>query len=568
MKSIKILSYAVNGSGLGHLTRLLALNRWLERLALACGTVPQQCFLTTSEADTLVWRHGYASFKLPSKTAVRDSRMPIEDYMRLARQWVLGAINLWQPDILIVDTFPNGSFQELVTALEGVRHRVFIYRELKEAFAARQSFQALLPLYQQVLVPHFREEGEPQVPSTVKARLTYSGPMLLREPCELLSPSAARHRLGIPSDAVAVYLSAGGGGDEAAERTLNTLIDVLSPDPSLHLVVAAGPLFRGSARRGPRLTWLTDFDVGAHLHGIDLAISASGYNSFSELLSAGVPTLFFAQEKIADIQAERVERAVQAGAARAISFPLTPEAIRAAVDALRQPTQREALAQAARRFIPHNGARLAAARILSAVLPAEDVEEAVELVTPAFVGLLQTHELTLEDGLRAARLLGAATTRTERRLQRLLVQEALEAHGLGSGAGRSPLTADALERRFPEDVDGTQLGLLAARWLSRWHDPAQARDACALLELFLKRSRLTRVGELEEGVQDALMRLLSALVAFQDPRAAALAVQALPRAAAGPDVLNQAAVQLEDARGAGKSLYLLLAELGGAYATD
>ena len=93
-RRLKVLNYAVNGSGLGHVTRLVAINRWIDRLARACAVEPEIYFLTTSEADTLVWRNGFASFKIPSKTSVKDSRIPIESYLRTARQWVWNALNL------------------------------------------------------------------------------------------------------------------------------------------------------------------------------------------------------------------------------------------------------------------------------------------------------------------------------------------------------------------------------------------------------------------------------------------------------------------------------------------
>lgn len=570
MKTLKILSYAVNGSGLGHLTRLLALNRWLERLVLASGVTPQQCFLTTSEADTLVWQQGFASFKLPSKTAIKAGRIPIEEYLRMARQWVLGAINLWQPDVLIVDTFPNGSFHELVSGLEGIRQRVFVHRELKDSFANHQSFQAMLPLYHQILVPHMRDEGTPQVPPSLHARMTFTGPMLLREPYELLARPDARAQLGIASDAFAIYLSAGGGGDETAEGTLFDLLEALESDPSIHVVVGAGPLYRGRVKRGPRLTWLTGYDTGALLKGMDLAISASGYNSFTELLSAGVPTVFYAQDKVADVQEERVARAVRAGAACCIPHPIPKPALMDVLTRLRAPAEREALSKAAQAFIPSNGARLAAARILSAVLPAENVEEALELVTPSLLSSLHARGLSLDEGLKAARLLGAASTRSERRLQRLLVEDTLAAQPLPSAptsvsASSAPLQA-ALQRRFPDQLDGEALSETVLLWLTRWKDVGQVQLASTLLELFLRRSRLQHLAELPEDLHHTALQLIQALVAFSDPKAASLALQALPRASDGIEVLAPAVAHLEAGRAAGKSLYLLLAEIGGSHA--
>ena len=47
-RSLSIVSYAVNGSGLGHVARQVAIHRWLRRYASFAGVATQHWFLTTS----------------------------------------------------------------------------------------------------------------------------------------------------------------------------------------------------------------------------------------------------------------------------------------------------------------------------------------------------------------------------------------------------------------------------------------------------------------------------------------------------------------------------------------
>ena len=102
-------------------------------------------------------------------------------------------------------------------------------------------------------------EAHPVAPSDAEALLAYLrkvrhvGPVLARERCELLPRAAARARLGVSDDRLVVYVSAGGGGDAGAERHLHEVVAALAGDPGLHLVVGAGPLYRGLPL--PGVTW-------------------------------------------------------------------------------------------------------------------------------------------------------------------------------------------------------------------------------------------------------------------------------------------------------------------------
>lgn len=392
MKKLTVVAYAVNGSGLGHLTRVLAILRWVRRLARLAGMAPELFVLTSSEAAGLALEEGVAAFKIPSKTAIREAGLPKEETLRLARQWVWHSLNLLRPGLFLVDTFPGGSFGELFHALDGPGARVFVYRAMKDAFARQEVIQALLPLYDRILMP--QEPGEPARATepawAPKARAV--GPIMLRERDELRPREEARRRLGVPEHKRAVWLSAGGGGDPSAEDWLKAAVSVFSQEPDLHTIIGAGPLYRGAPLRGPNLTWLTSPLAMEDFLGLDMAFSAAGYNSYHELLHAGVPAAFYGQEKIADEQSRRAESAARAGAA--LFLPSGPEglpsleSLRGALAVLRDPSRAALLAEAARAFVPRNCAREAAAEALATVLPRAALDVALELGTSSlFLGL-------------------------------------------------------------------------------------------------------------------------------------------------------------------------------------
>ena len=95
-----------------------------------------------------------------------------------------------------------------------------------------------------------------------------------------------------------------------------------------------------------------------------MAISAAGYNSFNELMYMGIPTVFLPQQKWADEQAARAERAVRAGAAVVLEDASERIAIRRAVEYWRDSARHAAAQTAARTIVPHNHARDAARSLL------------------------------------------------------------------------------------------------------------------------------------------------------------------------------------------------------------
>ncbi|MCS7080900.1 MAG: hypothetical protein NZ585_12745 [Chloracidobacterium sp.] len=497
-RGLTIVAYAVNGAGIGHLTRVLAVLRWMRRLALCAGRRLDAYVLTTSEAGQLALREGFATFKLPSKTVVRAAGLPKEDYLRVARQWVWHSLGLLNPDLLLVDTFPGGTFGELGPALDLPARKVFVSRAVKAGFDAA-GFAAWLPYYDRIVtvvepgaarqatdnesyfaappsvasssgaerdeVADFGSDAcgiEPDaglagwqatnggaLSSVAVARTRYVSPILLREPEACHDRTTARRRLGVPDDAFALWLSAGGGGDPAAEQTLMALIDAFEAMPDVHLVVGAGPLYTGAPRRGPRLTWLTEPLAVEDFAGLDAAVSAAGFNTTYELLAMGVPTALFAQEKIADDQAARAARAAAAGAA--LWLPAGADgrpdaaALRETFACLRDEATRVKLAAQARAFVPLGGARQAAWYGLQLLLKHKELHAAVARATPRLCQWLERQKLDAEQCARLWALTAAITDGDD--LAELLEQlpESFGLEDFLKFASRLPTLADAAD---------------------------------------------------------------------------------------------------------------------------
>jgi len=379
-KRLSFLSYAVNGAGLGHVVRQVALQKWLRRLCRASGIKSEHWFLTTSEADGLVFREGFAAFKLPSKSVVEGAGIDKLAYLALAKQWVWHSVGLLRPDVLLVDTFAEGSFHELPAVLDLVRTRVLVQRPVKEEFARRPGHAALLRAYDRVIVPE-HEDDEPGLRALLDIdgdRLAFVGPMVRVDRRAVFGRAEARRRLGVPEGARCVLVTGGGGGDDGVGGLFDVVEAALADDPAAHIVYGAGPLHRGAPRHGPRRTWFSGHDLAEHAAAFDVAVTAAGFNTIHELLLLGVPVLCVPQDKIADDQLARARRYAERGALVIGDLAGVAPALRSL---LVDDARRAGIAAAAVAVMPENHARDAALAVLQTVWPPSLVAAAARLVT-------------------------------------------------------------------------------------------------------------------------------------------------------------------------------------------
>lgn len=353
----RLLFYAVNGLGLGHVTRLLAIARQVRVL---CPDA-QILFVTASEADDVIYKAGFAALKVPSKSIATVARLRPSVYAKLVQSVTWNAVAAFNPAVLVVDTFPAGSLHELLPLLRWEMRRVFVYRAQQADKANDPFFQNTLALYDLALVPH--APGAENIPLPEGLRSVWTGDILLRTREDALPRAEARARLGLPSEGRILYVTFGGGGAEEVRLALDTTLTALT-GTDWTLAVAHAPLDRGEQVALPaHARYVSYYPMAECFAAFDGAISAAGYNSVAELLHHGVPSILIPFVRGLDDQFDRVRKAADAGAA--LTCPLEPDALRAEVQKLSDIPLANSLRERARAYIPGSGAARAAETILS-----------------------------------------------------------------------------------------------------------------------------------------------------------------------------------------------------------
>jgi UDP-N-acetylglucosamine--N-acetylmuramyl-(pentapeptide) pyrophosphoryl-undecaprenol N-acetylglucosamine transferase len=357
MRSPRILFYAVNGLGLGHVTRLLAIARKVRERAPGAEII----FFTSSEAEDVIFREGFAAFKVPSKTLRSEARIRAATYARMLQTMTLNLLASFHPHVLVVDTFPAGAIQELLPVLRWDSRKVFVYRVQRPEIACSPLTQNTLQLYNLAVIPH--NEGEEDVPLPDGLDRVWTGPILLRDRSEAQTREQARHILGLPQAGKVVYVTFGGGGDAEMDNAMTTVLDALQDRTDLHLAVASAPLYRGRVLRSANVTPVDYYPMAELFPAFDAAISATGYNTAMELLHNGVPTAFVPFPRQVDDQEKRAAWIEQAGAGLALC-PLNADALNGALNRLLDEVESAGISEAAMRLVPESGADRAAEAIV------------------------------------------------------------------------------------------------------------------------------------------------------------------------------------------------------------
>jgi UDP:flavonoid glycosyltransferase YjiC (YdhE family)/2-polyprenyl-3-methyl-5-hydroxy-6-metoxy-1,4-benzoquinol methylase len=351
-----VLFFCVNGAGLGHLTRSLAVARRLRRLDPELPVY----FLTSSQALRCVSVEGIVPYHVPPRSEFGD-RLSSSDWNTLLLQTLRTIVATHRPPVLVYDGV--SPYQGLMRAIAeaGFAYTAMILR-LRHKHDRLTALVDRLGQFDELLFPGERDVAIP--PALAGLPHHTFNPIIHLDRDELLPRAQARRQLRIPSDRKAVYIQLGAGNINDNRAWLDAVLAVLARRPDVDIVLAESPIAKESYDQLPGRHVLRQYPNSLYFNAFDLAITAVGYNTFHELLHFGVPAVLIPnQETVTDDQVARAQIAARAGAARmALAVGDLEEAIN---DLLAD----EAAAQARQcgmQLVPANGALSVAQHIIQA----------------------------------------------------------------------------------------------------------------------------------------------------------------------------------------------------------
>ncbi|MEK6327201.1 MAG: glycosyltransferase [Actinomycetota bacterium] len=327
----RVLFVTSNGTGLGHLTRSMAIARRLDPSL-------EPLILTLSAAAPVVRELGFpveyvASYGTPG--AGSDWR-----WSRRLRARLRAAIAEAAPRLVVFDG--AHPYQPLIDALGSARGTRAIWcRRPMWRPGSNPGALARSEFFDAVLEPGELAEREDRGPTVAhRDQVHRVAPVVFCEPAELEQRADAERELGLEPGKVNVLVQLGQGPEVAGAVT--RCLGHLAGRGDVQVAALSSTIARLLTVPEGIVHLRSTYPMSRYFAAFDLAVSAAGYNAFHELCRFGVPALYVPMPRQTDDQAARARYAVKKGIGLGVDGP-DSDRIEALLDELLDPGRRASM---------------------------------------------------------------------------------------------------------------------------------------------------------------------------------------------------------------------------------
>ncbi|WP_226655336.1 glycosyltransferase [Guptibacillus hwajinpoensis] len=353
-----ILFVPTNGAGLGHLTRLLAIARRVKRIDPSKKII----FHTTSSAMHLILQEGFLGYHLPSKMLF-PKEMSAKQWNAMLRDHLETVIGIHQPETIVFDgAFPYAGLVASMRKKDGLR-KIWVKRgQHKEGKA--ELVESKEAEFDEVYVP-----GEAGGENSMRKEgiKTYCEPVLYLDREELKDRESVRRQWNIPEGMKMVYVQLGAGKINDIHSTISILLNELLKRDDVFVVIGESIIGNRMDLKMERVLTLRDYPNSIYFNAFDLIVTATGYNTFHEVMYFGVPSILIPNENTkTDDQVARAMIAGNAGAAIVLRDPGAADFEKAIQEALDEENN-QTMRKSALSLMKENGAQQMAEMIVQNV---------------------------------------------------------------------------------------------------------------------------------------------------------------------------------------------------------
>lgn len=294
-----VLFVVTNGAGLGHLTRGLAVARRLRQLDHKIEII----FCSTSLATEAIREMGFMYYYLPTKHVMPKSTTN-GMWNRYLSQMLEMIIEVHRPQMVVYDgVYPYSS---LISTLN--KHKLIKIWLKRESYkVGTDDGTDMEKRFSLTIVPG--EAGLRRLPNT--ARKKYVNPIILLDKEEAHPRETIRDELRLDAHHKLFYVQLGAGIINDTHDVLRRVIDLILKNTEHRILLGESIIGEHLDIKHPHITTIRSYPNSQYFKAIDYAVSASGYNTFHELLYYGVPSIFVPNTQTSkDDQVARVKRAV------------------------------------------------------------------------------------------------------------------------------------------------------------------------------------------------------------------------------------------------------------------
>ncbi len=276
--------FPTNGVGFGHFTRMYALAKELRKQNPKMEII----FFTTMPTLHIPYLDDFPTYHLAGKHKFDDMDSTI--WNMLVEEMLSLIFDTHAPKNFIFDgAFPYRGMLDAINARENL-NRVWVRRGMFKKgksvpVGSIEHFDLIVHPGDAVNVNHSEIQHNVEVLNT--------DPILLINQNDMFSRDDARNRLGVPDDSIVVYVQLGAGQINDIDSEIKITVDCLLDNEDIFIVIGESMLGERVKISNKRVTILRDYPNSLYFNAFDYSIQAGGYNSFHEMRSMKLPTLFY-----------------------------------------------------------------------------------------------------------------------------------------------------------------------------------------------------------------------------------------------------------------------------------
>jgi len=279
----RVLFVPSNGVGLGHVTRLLAIARRIDPDI-------EPIFATLAQAIPIIESFGYTTEYIPSQSDVGDTFSKWDAWLK----YQLGELIDRYDATTVVFDGNNPTLGLMNAVLSRGRCRLVWVR--RGMLGPTPSPYLENSKFMDLIIEPGEIAGERDRGSTAARRgeAYQVAPVTLLDRNELLSREMAIRELGLSTNHPAVLVQLGAGANRDNVALVDQIIPQLKKTKNLQIVLAEWENGFVEFPNWPSTRLLRGYPISKYFNAFNFSISASGYNTYHEIIGFGLPSIFIA----------------------------------------------------------------------------------------------------------------------------------------------------------------------------------------------------------------------------------------------------------------------------------
>ena len=280
-----VVLFPTNGVGFGHFTRMYAVAKAIRKHDPDTEVI----FFTPMPTLHVPYSEDFPTYHIAGRYKFKE--MSSSQWNGLIEEQLLMILDIHKPKLFMFD----GAYP-----YRGMLNAIRRNPNMRKAWMRRGMFKkgSKIPVDS---IQYFDTVIHPGDAVTAqKQELDHSveimrvPPILLVKKEEMLSKKEARNRIGVPQTAEVWYVQLGAGQINDIESEIRITIEaLLEKNPKSIIVIGESLLGQRITYSHERVRILRDYPNAVYFKGFDYSIQAGGYNSFHEMRSSRIPTIFY-----------------------------------------------------------------------------------------------------------------------------------------------------------------------------------------------------------------------------------------------------------------------------------